>query len=397
MMLKKEFELVFSPKKIGSVSIPNRLVRSATYECRAMPSGEVTDSLIRFYEELGQGGSGLVITGMTYVREDGRPTPKMVANDSDDKIYGLSRITGAFHDATKELGYNSKIFLQIGHCGREAGPHGWDGPLISSSAIEDKVIKRIPKELTITEINNISRLFAEATLRAKKAGFDGVQYHGAHGYLITQFYSPYMNKRNDKFGGSTENRAKFSLQIIKNSRALVGNSYPICMKMNGSDRISSGLQVNEASKLAKIFEKAGYDSLEISSYIWEAGMLENVISLPPEARRNVRKRNIEAYNLDLAIQIKNELKIPVMVVGGIYRFENVSNILLTTNIDFCAFSRPLIAQPNLPRIWMDWKKGSPYPEAECIHCNLCTRDFLIKGNNCPGIRCIKKERSEQKK
>lgn len=389
--------IIFSPKKIGNVMIPNRIVRSATYECRATPKGEVTNSLVEFYDKLGRGGSGLVITGMTYVRKDGRPTPKMVANDSDNTLDGLSRISDVFHEASKECGFKSKIFLQIGHAGREVGPHGWDGNLVSSSAIKDKIVKKLPKELSIEEINQIIQLFAEATHRAKKAGFDGVQYHGSHGYLITQFYSPYMNKRIDEFGGTTENRARFVTQILLESRKLVGDSFPICLKMNGSDKIPGGLQVEEASKLATIFQHSGYDALEISSYIWEAGMLEDVISLPPESRRNVRERTIEAYNLDLAAQIKSQVKIPVILVGGLYRFENVKEILSATNIDFCAFSRPLIAQPDLPRIWMEWNKGEPYPQAECVHCNLCTRDFLIKGNKCPGVRCVKKEKLERKK
>jgi 2,4-dienoyl-CoA reductase-like NADH-dependent reductase (Old Yellow Enzyme family) len=136
--------------------------------------------------------------------------------------------------------------------------------------------------------------FAEATERAKIAGFDGVQYHGAHGYLITQFYSPYFNKRTDKYGGSTENRARFAVEILKESRKLVGDQFPINLKMNGSDRIEGGLELNEASELAKIFAKEGYDSLEISSYIHKAGRAEEVISLPPETQKDLRKRDIEA-------------------------------------------------------------------------------------------------------
>ncbi len=389
--------IVFTPKNINNVTIPNRIVRSATFECRATTLGEVTDSMVKFYEELARGGTGLVITGMTFVRKDGRPTPKMMANDSDNKLEGLTRISEAFHEATKEVGFDSKIFLQIGHSGREVGPHGWDGDLVSSSAIEDKVVKKLPKALSIEEIHEMVNLFAEATQRAKKAGFDGVQYHGSHGYLITQFYSPYMNRRADEFGGSTENRAKFAIKILSSSRKLVGGSFPICLKMNGSDRIPGGLQIEEACKLASMFEKSGYDALEISSYIWEAGMQEDVISLPPEARRHVRKRNIEAYNLDLAIEITRHVKIPIMLVGGLYRFENIADILLNTDIDFCAFSRPLIAQPALPKMWMEWDANKKYPQAECVHCNLCTRDFLVKGIKCQGVRCIHKEKLARKK
>ncbi len=396
----KELGLVFTPQKIGSLVIPNRLVRSATYESRATEDGFVTDDLIKFYEELARGGAGLTITGVTNVREDGRQLAKMNGNYSDKHLEGLTRIAGSFHDASIESGINSKIFLQIGHSGSHITHFGWEGQSISSCDLEYEITHKTPKALTIKEIDEIVELYSEAANRGKKAGFDGVQLHGAHGYLITQFYSPYLNRRNDEYGGSTENRARFVLEILKSIRTKVGNEYPIAIKMNGSDRLAGGLNSEEAAHLAKIFANAGFNAIEISSYIHKAGMGEKVISLPPESQKNVRERGLEAFNLDLATHIKSTLKkapntnIPVILVGGLYRFEKIREIIETTGIEFCSMSRPFIRQPNLPLIW---RNGPPFPEAECIYCNACTQDFLVKGPRCKGVRCLQKEKEDRKK
>lgn len=392
-MVKNEHGLVFTAAKIGNIEIPNRLVRSATYECRATEDGFVTDDLIKVYEGLARGGVGLTITGMSYIREDGCQLPKMIANYSDDHIEGLSQISGRYHDIVDEIGSHSKIFLQIGHAGRQISFGGYTGETISSFPLEEKIHKRTPKALSIEEIAEIATCFGEASRRAKIAGFDGIQFHGAHGYLITQFYSPFMNKRTDAYGSTPENRIKFVIDLLKESRKRVGKTFPICLKMNGSDRIQGGLQVSEAAHLATLLAGEGFDALEISSYIWEAGMQEKLISLPPESQRKIRERNLEAFNLDLAIKIKDAVNIPIILVGGLYRFETIRTILETTPIEFCALSRPLISQPDLPNLW---QRGPEYPEADCIHCNLCTKDFLDHGVHCKGVRCINKERMKAK-
>jgi len=399
-LVDNDLGLVFTPVKIGNIEIPNRLVRSATHDSRANEDGYITDNLIKVYQSLAMGGVGLTITGVAIVRNDGRWLANMLGIYSDEYIEGLSMLAGSYHDASKEVGNDSKIFLQIGHCGVQMAHWGWNGELVSSSATESEVVQKIAKPMTSDDIMEIAVVFGEATHRAKKAGFDGVQYHGAHGYLITQFYSPFMNHRDDDYGGSTENRARFTLDILKASRKKAGTNFPISMKMNGSDRIKGGLEVNEAKKLASIFAKSGFDMLEISSYIWEAGRLVKPISLPPESPKEIRQRGLEAFNLDLAKEIKEHLKkdlstdIPITLVGGLYRFETIKDIINNEGIEFCAMCRPLIRQPDLPSIW---KKGPPFPEAECVHCNLCSNEFIVKGPRSKGVRCIKKEKEDRKK
>ena len=382
------------------MDIPNRLVRSATYESRATINGHVTDELLRFYAELARGGVGLTITGVTNVREDGRQLALMVGNYSEEYLDGLSRIAGTYHDVVKEEGNNSKIFLQVGHSGSHITQWGWPGEVVSSCDLVYELTHKNPNRLSIDEIAEIVEMYGEAANRGKKAGFDGVQFHGAHGYLITQFYSPYLNRRNDEYAGTTENRARFVLEIIKASRARVGKDFPLCLKMNGSDRLEGGVDAEEAAKLGLLFAKAGIDSLEISSYIHKAGTLEKPASLPPESQRDIRQRNREAFNLPEAKRIKEELMknsnidIPLILVGGLYRFETISDIIQKDGIEFCSMARPLIREPGLPK---EWSKGPPYKEADCIHCNNCLRDALVRGPKCKGIRCIVKEKEEKKK
>ncbi|MHA1130065.1 MAG: NADH:flavin oxidoreductase [Candidatus Helarchaeota archaeon] len=398
-LTSNEFGLVFTPSKIGDLEISNRLIRSATYLSRATEDGFVTDDLIRTYEALAEGGIGLTITGMSYVRKDGNQLTRMIGSYSDAHIEGLARLAGAYHDKASELANNSKIFLQIGHCGNQAADSGYQGVLISSSARHNKLFHQDSKSATHAEILDLIEHFGDAAKRAKTAGFDGIQFHGAHGYLITQFYSPYLNKRTDEYGGSTENRARFVLELLEACRKQVGDHYPIILKMNGADYVPGGLEVNEAASLATMFAKAGVDALEISSFIWDSLMFIKYKSIPPEAQTKLRKRQLEAYNLELATKIKNvcletlQNDVPIILVGGLYRFETIRNILNEGKIDFCSLSRPLIRQPDLPTIW---RKGHPFSEAECIHCNLCTQDFMIHGAKCKGVRCIKKERKQQK-
>ncbi len=398
--MEKTSSSVYTPGKIGSVVIPNRLVRSATYESKATEDGFVTDELLELYTGFARGGVGLTITGVSNVREDGRQLSKMVGNYSDDYLEGLSRIAGAYHDVTKEEGNNSKIFLQVGHSGSHITHWGWPGEVVSSCDLEYELTHKKPNPLSIDDIAEIVELYGEAAIRGKKAGFDGVQFHGAHGYLITQFYSPYLNRRNDEYGGSTENRARFMLEIIKSSRQKVGGDFPLCLKMNGSDRLEGGVDGEEAAKLGLLFAQAGIDSLEISSYIHKAGTFEKPASLPPESQRDIRQRNREAFNLPEAKKIKGELMknpntdIPIILVGGIYRIETINDIIENEGIDFCSLARPLIREQNLPK---KWSKGPPYKEADCIHCNNCLRDALVRGPKSKGIRCIVKEKADKKR
>jgi 2,4-dienoyl-CoA reductase-like NADH-dependent reductase (Old Yellow Enzyme family) len=398
-LVENDKNIVFGKAKIGNLEIPNHLVRSATYESRATEDGFVTPELVDYYSELARGGIGLSITGVTNVREDGRQLAKMVGNYSDDYIDGLSQIAGNYHDEAKKTGNLSKLILQIGHSGSQITHWGWGGEVVSSCDLEYELTHKIPRKLEREEIFKMAELFGEAANRGKKAGFDGIELHGAHGYLITQFYSPYLNRRTDEYGGSIYNRVKFPLEILKSIRKKVGSNYPIGIKMNGSDRMEGGLDSEEACVLANLLAKGGFDFLEISSYIHKAGMLENVISIPPESQKNVRERGIEAYNLKFAIKIKDSLSqnfstdIPIILVGGLYRFKKIVEIIANHKIDFCSMSRPLIRQPDLPNIW---KSGPPFPDAECIHCNLCTNEFITRGPKSKGVRCIQKERQEKK-
>ena len=222
------------PKKIGKLEIKNRFVRSATYEGLATEEGEVTDKLVDFYKTLSEGGCGLILTSYAFVQQSGRAADKQIGINKDDFIPGLQRLTNIVH----EHGEGCKVALQLVHAGRQSF-HVRE--TIAPSAVMEKFSNKMPREMSITEIKETIENFAQGVRRAKEAGFDGVQLHGAHGYLISEFLSPYTNKRTDQYGGNTVKRLKFVEQIYKRSKELVGDDFPILIKMNCDDFLEGGI------------------------------------------------------------------------------------------------------------------------------------------------------------
>ena len=365
------------PKKIGSLEIKNRFVRSATFEGMATEDGYVTDKHITLYEDLAKGGSGLIITGYCYVQESGQSFENQTGVSSDDFIPGLSKIAKAVH----ENGENCKVALQIAHCGHQSR---FLENTISSSAMEEKLTRKIPREMTGEEIQGTVDAFAQAIRRAKEAGFDAVQLHGAHGYLITQFLSPYINKRTDDYGGSLEKRTKFLEEIYQKSVELVGKDFPILIKMNGVDFIEGGTTIEESTEVAKRLEQIGYAAIEVSAGIWEVAKLRKKDlgwkpTFLPESRMFIGKMNEPAYNLPYAKAFKKVLDIPVILIGGINSSTLAEQILSNESADFISLSRPLIREPDLPNRWI---KGIGSDIVDCEFCNGCLSTTASGGLFC---------------
>ncbi|MHA1105379.1 MAG: NADH:flavin oxidoreductase [Promethearchaeota archaeon] len=364
--------MYLKPKKIG-------FVRSATFEGMATEEGYVTDQLVELYKTLAKGGVGLIITGYAYVQESGKAFEKQTGVSRDDYITGLSRIAETVH----KNGDNCKVALQIAHCGRQSR---FLENTIAPSALEEKLTRKMPREMTKEEIRETVDAFSQAIRRAKEAGFDAVQLHGAHGYIITQFLSPYINKRTDEYGGSMENRTRFLEEIYNKSVELVGTEFPIFIKMNGVDFIEGGTTLNESTEVAKRLEKIGYAAIEVSGGIWEVAKLKKKdlgwkSTFLPESRIFIGTMNEPAYNLPYAKEFKKVLDIPVILIGGINSLDLVEQILTDESADFVSFSRPLIREPNLPNRWM---KGIGNQKVECIFCNGCLATTVT-----PGLRCAK--------
>jgi 2,4-dienoyl-CoA reductase-like NADH-dependent reductase (Old Yellow Enzyme family) len=242
----------------------------------------------------------------------------------------------------------------------------------------------MPTELTKDEISAIVKDFGDGALRAKAWGFDAVQLHGAHGFLINQFLSPLTNRRTDEYGGTIENRSRFLLEVCREVRDRVGANYTVFIKLNASDNLEGGLEINEGVYAAKRLAEADIDAIEVS-----AGTPASGEKSP--AREKINKPEKEAYNLEFARRIKESVSCPVIVVGGFRSYEVAEKALRDDGMDYIAMARPLIREPGLPNRWL---QGDRSP-AKCISCNSCFLPGLEEG----GIYCVieKKEREKAAK
>ena len=256
-MIKIELKYLFSPGKIRNVQIKNRIVRSATYEKRATKDGYVADRLIKLYTDLAQGGTGLIITGAIAV------DPKSSGSQNQAYLYEDSYVSGQKQLVEAVQNYSDvKIAAQLVHIGRQ-GIHP-KYPPVGPSPILNKSTNLIPRELTTEEIGKIIERFVEAGMRAYESGYDMVQLHAAHGYLLNNFISPHTNRREDEYGGDTKNRTKILVDIYNLLRDEVGKNFPIITKLQTNDFVPGGLTLNEAKKITKILVDAGYDAIEPS-------------------------------------------------------------------------------------------------------------------------------------
>ncbi len=368
-------------KKIGELEIKNRLVRSATFERRASDDGSVTNDLIEFYKTLAEGGVGLIITGLTYVQPSGKSYPGQTGIDLDVLIPGLRKISEIIHNC----GDNCKAVIQLAHSGRQSMVLD---NTVDPSAVPEPTFNNRPREMTIDEIEETIDSFVKAVWRAKEAGFDAVQLHAAHGYLLSEYLSPYTNRRTDEYGGNIEKRMKIIEDIYKKTVEIVGKDFPILIKMNVDDFLEEGLKLNESKKIAEKFSKMGFAAIETSGCMWEV-VLRNIEELGwqpafnPEARININSKEKEAYHLPYAKEIKKVIDVPLILVGGMRSLDVIEKILMEGSADFIALSRPLIREPDLPNKWF---KGTGKNTCECISCNGCSGS-LVSGS----LRCTQKK------
>ncbi|MFX0152869.1 MAG: NADH:flavin oxidoreductase [Candidatus Hodarchaeota archaeon] len=371
------------PKKIGSLEIKNRFVRSATYERLASEDGSVTDELVQFYKILAEGGIGLIITGVAYVQPNGKAYPCQIGIDRDDVIPGLKKFVKIIH----EDGNDCKVAVQITHSGRQSMVLD---NLIAPSAVLESFYNMMPREMTIEEIEDLIENFAEASRRAKEAGFDAVQLQACHGYILSGFLSPYTNRRTDEYGGTTENRIKIIEQIYERTVEKVGKNFPLLIKMNVNDFLEEGINLDESKKLAEKFSKIGFAAIEISSCMWETAFrTKEEIGWHTfnqqfcHSRVDINSKDKEAYHLPYAREIKKVIDVPLILVGGIKSLDVIEEILAEGSADFVALSRPLIREPDLPNKWL---KGTGENTCKCISCNACFGSVLSGS-----VRCMQEE------
>jgi len=345
---------LFDPIDIRGMRVPNRVVRSATSERAADDEGHVTPEFIEYYRPLGAGGAGLVITGYAFIRPDGRCNPRQLGLFDDSQIPGLSELVQAFHHASGDGG--ARIAAQIVHGGRQVPPSTRDP--VAPSVVPEPVLGTEPRALFEEEIEGLLLDFAEAARRVKEAGFDAVQLHAAHGYMISQFLSPHTNRREDGWGGSPEGRRRFALETVARVREEI-DDLPLLIKLNLEDGIEGGLCAEEGLEHAVALAEAGVDAIEVS-----AGMLET-----PKGRGAVRGpegSGGEGYLLNLAAKVKSLVEVPVIAVGGFRSRMVIDTVIRSGQADMVAMARPLIREPDLPKKFLQGKE-----RADCVSCSGC--------------------------
>jgi 2,4-dienoyl-CoA reductase-like NADH-dependent reductase (Old Yellow Enzyme family)/thioredoxin reductase len=326
------FEKLFSPVQIGRLEVKNRIVFPPMGIGRATADGKVTEHHIHWYETRAKGGVGLIIVESTSVSRFGSAGPGFLGIWQDDNIPRLRKLVQTIHDS------DSRVFIQLGHAGRQSSTAFTHGArLVAPSAISCPVRGEIPDELSIQKIDEIIREYAEAAIRAQTAGFDGIEIHGAHGYLIAEFMSPYANKRHDAYGGDLRGRMRFPLEIIQAVRTKVGEDFPISFRLSANEYVPDGNGIEASKRMARLFEEAGVDCLHAS-----AGVYESLWSIFPTSG------TAEGVNASDAAAIKQVVGIPVITVGRIKSPEIAEEILKQEKADMVAIGRQLICDPDWP-------------------------------------------------
>jgi 2,4-dienoyl-CoA reductase-like NADH-dependent reductase (Old Yellow Enzyme family) len=372
---KETMSILFEPMKIRHMDLRNRFVRSATYDGCANKSGYVTENQMDLHSALAEGGVGLIITGITYVHPTGQTSRFQNSIVGDEFIHGFKRLTAAVHRR------GAKIAVQLFHAGREARfLDSRDRLPIGPSFFEkDPYFKAQYRTMTLDEIWEIVSAFGNGARRAREAGFDAVQIHAAHGYLLTQFLSPFTNRRHDEWGGNLENRVRIHHAIYEDIRGKVGKDYPVLIKIGVQDAYPGGLEFSESKLAAKYLAEWGFDALEISLGLRGPSYEET------EFRTKVDRLDGEAYYRNWCRDIRKEVDIPIIMVGGLRTFELLEEIVQKKESDFISLSRPLIREPNIVN---DWKRGDRH-RAKCISCNKCL-EGLRRGKK---LHCFQEEKT----
>ena len=363
------FPTLFSPCKIGNVTIKNRICKAPQTTGLSHMDGSVSSRLVRCYEDLARGEVGMIIVEYAFVdRKYSKSASNQLGICDDEYIVGL----GWLADTIKNLG--SVPCIQIEHCGRQrflgppmksASPNPW--PLM----YERYGRAAIPEELTIDEIHQLVEDFGRAALRAKTAGFQVVEIHGAHGYLITNFLSPFTNQRRDWYGGSRENRFRFLEQVFTRCKEYVGEDFPIIVRLSGTDYEPGGMTIDDTIYYAQRLEQLGCAAIDVSGGDHHQ-MIHQVTPMQLD----------RGHNVWAAEAIKKVVKIPVFATGSITQPDFAEEILASGKADFISMGRPLLADPYWAK---KAQEGHPEDISPCIRCNegcLDRGNHLGKSINC---------------
>ncbi len=353
--MAKKFEKLFETGQIGRLELKNRMIMAPMGTVLASPDQSMSDEYMNYHFERAAGGVGLQILGVVSVDRLGAPLPCVPGLYADRFIPGMARLVDGIHER------GGKCAAQLHHAGRAAYPSVIEDQNVGPSAIPCLAVGVTPRELTTEEVEELVEAFGMAASRAQRAGFDAVEIHGAHGYLVAQFLSPAANKRTDRYGGSLEGRMQFVLEVLKNIKEKTGTDYPVIVRIGGEENLENGITHEEAKQTAIALEAAGADAIHVSvGNFYDMGSPEKIIApmyLP------------HAPIVGLAESIKNVIDIPVIAVSSITP-EIGEQVLQEKKADFIAFGRAMIADPHLPN------KLATGREEEICHCIRCNEGCI---------------------
>jgi len=359
---------LFEKTKVNQMELKNRFVRSATWEGLANPDDSYSEELTDLVVNLAKGQVGLIINSAAYVSRSGKGNVRQLGIHDDQLISDYKKMVEKVHHE------GSKIILQIAHSGARATTQLTNSKPFGPSSIEIEGVISC-REITVSEISQIIKDFKDAAVRAKKADFDGVQLHAAHGTLLSQFLSPVFNKRTDKYGGSIQNRVRLILQILSAIKSILGKEFIVMIKINSDDFTAGGFTQSEMLEVATMLESNGIDAIELS------GGLGLKISRYTSSREGkIASKEEEVYFRDAAKLYKKRIKVPLILVGGIRSFEVAKELVEKEQADYIALSRPLIREPGLIKRW----RSGDTRKATCISCNQC----FIPTRSGEGLYCV---------
>ena len=356
---------VFEPIQVGALTLKNRLVVSAMLTNLAAADGSATEAYVAYHEAKARGGWGLIIT------EDYPIAPNAGTSKTLPMIYNDTLAASHAKLAERVHAAGGKIFIQLYHAGRETTSAVTGEQPVAPSAIKDPTMPEIPRELSKAEIAEIIEQFATNAYYVKKAGFDGVEIHGASGYLVGEFLSPFSNKRSDEYGGTIRGRAKFAIDLVKAMREKVGPDFPISFRLCTAEYVDGGLTIEETKVIARLLEEAGVNLLHCTQGVYAS---RPVITPPYMIPR--------ASFVDNAAEIKKVVSIPVVAVGGINDIDLADEILVSGKADMVTMARASLADPELPN------KAQAGEYDRILHCIGCVQG--CQGENSKGnhVRCL---------
>lgn len=356
---------LFTPIKIGNMEVKNRFMLAPMENGLAHFGGEVSDRLINFFVDRVEKGIGLIVTGSISISPEGSGLPTQLALYDDKFVEGLTRMNEAVHKA------GGKIGAQIYHAGRQATEAVTGIQPIAPTAMRCEVMDNDPREMTLEDIEDINEKFVNAAKRAVKSGFDMIEVHFAHGYLLHSFLSPHSNKRTDKFGGSFENRCRFPMMVFNNIIKVVDGKIPVTVRVSADEYLEDGFKYEEVKEICKMVEASGCAAISLT-----AGSYDSIeYCIQPMFVK-------QGFLIPYSEKIKNEVSIPVVVAGRLNDAKLIESIVEDDKADMVAIGRGIIADEDL----IIKIKEKRYEDIKyCVACNQGCIDKVLQGE---GINCL---------